>query len=74
MVTGMTHFLHIYNDLSLYLRYNVEEDIIEYVYSNSTEVRKSNIKDNGTLGEPYFTTYEGLRYFLECFNPIKKKQ
>lgn len=66
----MTHAYSICNGFALLIRYNEEEDVIEYRYSDETEVKQAEIVDTGCAGEPMFFTDEGGMFSLELFCKI----
>lgn len=67
----MTHALPLCNTLSLLIRYNEDEDVIEYRYSDEQEVKRASIIDNGEPGDPYFITDQGGIFSLEGFCKLK---
>lgn len=65
----MTHYLSICNGLALLIRYNEEDNVIEYMYSNEDEAKTAEIINEGK-GSPFFFTDEGGMFSLELFCKI----
>ena len=64
-VMEMTHYYSICNSLGLLIRYNEEEDVIEYRYSDETEVQKTPLEYDED-SKPYFTIGEEI-FYLDDF-------